>query len=75
PLESNRSLVETEYYSPKLAFGVVPGSLTFYDFKDLISLLPVNSVKIINSVDAQGKKTDDNLKESEILNFLLEVIK
>jgi cephalosporin-C deacetylase-like acetyl esterase len=75
PLESNRSLVETEYYSPNLAFGVVPGSLTFYDFKDLISLLPVNSVKIINSVDAQGKKTDDNLKESEILNFLLEVIK
>jgi hypothetical protein len=75
PLESNRSLIQTEYYSPKLAYGVVPGSLPFYDFEDLVSLLPANSVKIINPVNALGEKTEENLKESEILNFLLEVIK
>jgi cephalosporin-C deacetylase-like acetyl esterase len=71
PLESNRSLVETEYYSPKLAFGVVPGSLTFYDFKDLISLLPVNSVKVVNPVNAMGEKTGDYAKKSEILEFFI----
>jgi hypothetical protein len=71
PLESNRSLVETEYYSPKLAFGVVPGSLTFYDFKDLISYLPVNSVKVVNPVNAMGEKTGDYAKKSEILEFFI----
>ena len=70
PLESNRSLVETENYSPKLAFGVVPGSLPFYDCKDLVSLLPANSVKIINPVNAMGAKTTENINESEILEFL-----
>ena len=70
PLESNRSLVETEHYSPKLAFGVVPGSLIFYDFKDLISLLPANSVKVINPVNAFGEKSEDNLSEVEFLEFL-----
>jgi hypothetical protein len=69
-LESNVSLIQTEYYSPKLAYGVVPGSLSFYDFKDLVSLLPSNSVKIINPVNALGEKTEDNMKESEILKFL-----
>ena len=75
PLELNRSLIQTEYYSPKLAYCVFPGSLPFYDFKDLVSLLPSNSVKIINPVNALGKKTEDNLKESEILEFLLDIIK
>jgi hypothetical protein len=70
PLESNRNLIQTEYYSPKLAYGVVPGSLPFYDFKDLESFLPSNSVKIINPVNALGEKTEDNMKESEILKFL-----
>jgi len=70
PLESNRNLIQTEYYSPKLAYGVVPGSLSFYDFKDLVSLLSANSVKIIHPVNALGEKTEDNMKESEILKFL-----
>jgi hypothetical protein len=70
PLESNLSIIQTEYYSPKLAYGVVPGSLSFYDFKDLVSLLPANSVKIINPVNALGEKTEDNMKESEIFEFL-----
>jgi cephalosporin-C deacetylase-like acetyl esterase len=70
PLESNQSLIQTEYYSPKLAYGVVPGSLSFYDFKDLVSLLPANSVKIINPVNALGEKTTENINESEILKFL-----
>jgi hypothetical protein len=71
PLESNRSLVETENYSPKLAYAVVPGSLPFYDFKDLVSLLPANSVKIINPVNALGEKSEDDMKASGILEFLM----
>ena len=70
PLVSNRSLIQTEYYSPKLAFGVVPGSLPFYDFKDLTSFLPANSVKVINPVNALGEKSENNLKELEFLEFL-----
>jgi hypothetical protein len=69
PLESNRSLVETENYSPKLAFGVIPGSLPFYDFKDLISFLPANSVKIINPVNSTGENTGF-INGSEIIEFL-----
>lgn len=74
PLESNHSLIQTEYYSPQLAFGVVPGSLSYYDFKDLVSLLPANSVKILNPVNALGVKSGENLHESEILEFLNEII-
>jgi cephalosporin-C deacetylase-like acetyl esterase len=70
PLESNQSLIQTEYYSPKLAYGVVSGSLSFYDFKDLGSLLPANSVKIVNPVNALGEKSAENMKEYEILEFL-----
>jgi hypothetical protein len=36
----------------------------------LVSLLPANSVKIINPINALGEKTEDNMKESEILKFL-----
>ncbi len=75
PLESNQGLIQTEYYSPKLAYGVVPGSLPYYDFMDLVSLLPANSVKTINPVNALGEKSAENMKESEILEFLLENIK
>jgi len=70
PLESNRSLVETENYSPKLAYAFVPGSLPLCDFKDLISLLPANSVKIVNPVNSFGEKTGDFVKDSEVLQFL-----
>ena len=74
-LESGKNLVQKEYYSAKQAFGVVPGSLTFYDFENLVLLLPANSVKIINPVNALGKKANEIKKETEILEFLLENIK
>ena len=69
PLESNRSLIETEYYDPKLAFYVPPGSLPFYDFGDLVSLLPENSFKIVNPVNALGATEKSEIDESEILHF------
>ncbi len=75
PLESNQGLIQTEYYSPKLAYGVVPGSLPYYDFMDLVSLLPANSAKIINPVNALEEKAKEITKETEILEFLLENIK
>jgi cephalosporin-C deacetylase-like acetyl esterase len=62
PLESNRSLVQTEYYSPKLAYSAVPGSLLFYDFPDMINLLPANSFKNITTLNEEN--------EIEIINSL-----
>lgn len=55
PLESNLQLIKTEYYDPKMAYSVVPGSLPFYDFQDLVTLLPENSVKIIKDPDANSE--------------------
>ncbi|MBK6284398.1 MAG: acetylxylan esterase [Draconibacterium sp.] len=46
PLQTNIGLVKTEYYDPKPAFNMVPGSFPFYDFNDLVKTLPSNSVKI-----------------------------
>ncbi len=70
PLESNRSLIETEFYDPKLAYAVVPGSLPFYDFPDLIKLLPANSVKIMDPVNAKGEPTDISTDDDDIFNYL-----
>ena len=70
PLESNRSLIQTEYYDPELAYHVVPGSLPFYDFSDLVKLQPNGSVKIINPVNAKGKKTGKDEGNSVVLDFL-----
>jgi cephalosporin-C deacetylase-like acetyl esterase len=69
-LESNLSLIQTEYYDPQLAYNVAPGSLSFYDFKDLVKLLPANAVKIINPVNAKGEETGKEENGSEILKFL-----
>lgn len=69
-LESGKNLVQKEYYSAKQAFGVVPGSLTFYDFENLVLLLPANSVKIVNPINAFGEISGENLKASEMLEFL-----
>ncbi len=60
PLQANIDLIKTEYYNPQQAYNVVPGSLPFYDYPDLIKLLPVNSVKKTNTLN----------EESEIINFL-----
>lgn len=69
-LESNLSLIQTEYYDPQLAYNVAPGSLSFYDFQDLVKLLPANAVKIINPVNAKGEETGKEENGSEILKFL-----
>lgn len=70
PLESNRGLIQTEYYDPQLAYHVVPGSLPFYDFPDLVKLQSAGSVKIINPVNAKGEKTGIIESDSVILDFL-----
>jgi cephalosporin-C deacetylase-like acetyl esterase len=70
PLESNISLIQTEYYDPKLAYNVVPGSLSFYDFPDLVKLLPAGSIKVINPVNAKGEKTGRDENDSVFLEFL-----
>lgn len=72
PLETNLSLIETEYYDPKLAYAVVPGSLPYYDFKDLVSLLPKNSVKIITPMNALGENSAIEIDNSAIIQFLNE---
>lgn len=70
PLTSYKSLAETEYYDPKLAYSVVPGSLLFSDFQDLVSLLPVGSVKIVNPLNALGNPIGAAEEEPAVLNFL-----
>ena len=70
PLESNQSLIQTEYYAPQLAYNIVPGSLPFYDFTDLVKLLPSGSFKVINPVNAMGEDTGVNVSNSVILQFL-----
>lgn len=69
-LESNLSLIQTEFYDPQLAYNVVPGSLPFYDFPDLVKLLPPGSAKVINPVNAKGEETGKNESDSTILEFL-----
>jgi len=70
PLESNFNLIQTEYYSPELAYNVVPGSLAFYDFEDLFSLIPANSVRIVSTTNVQGESVITVQKDLEILEFL-----
>jgi hypothetical protein len=72
PLEANIDLVKTEYYNPKPAFNVVPGSVEYYDFEDLKSLLPENFVKIEKLSNPDAEKTKNIMKENGILQFLIE---
>ena len=72
PLEANIELVKTEFYNPKPAFNVVPGSVEYYDFEDLKSLLPENSVRIEKLSNPDAGKTKDVMKEYGILQFLNE---
>jgi cephalosporin-C deacetylase-like acetyl esterase len=71
PFVSNESLIHEKYYSPKLAFNVVPGSVGYYDFKELISFLPKNSVKIINPANVLNEPESVEIDEPEILEFLI----
>ena len=72
PLELNRSLIQTEFYDPQMAYSVVPGSLPYYDFPDLVKLLPAGSVKVIEPVNAKGEKMGKDEGNSVILDFLSE---
>ncbi len=71
PLVSNLTLILTEYYDPKLAYNVVPGSLPYYDFNDLVDLLPANTVKIIHPVNAKGEKSEPEINSNDMLMKLL----
>ena len=70
PLVSNERLIHQKYYNPKLAFSVVPGSVGYYDFKDLVSFLPKTSVKIVHPVNDPDEPESTEINESEILDFL-----
>ncbi len=69
PLVSDESLIHEKFYNPNLAFNVVPGSIVYYDFNDLISFLPENSFEIINPVNALGETESTEIDESSIINF------
>ena len=69
PLLSNRSLINEKFYDPQLAYYVVPGSLPYYDFSGLTSLLPDGSCKIINPVDTTDVSRLSETDEVEIINF------
>ncbi len=62
PLVANIDLIKTEYYKPQQAYNVIPGSLIFYDFQEMINLLPANSYKKITSLNEEN--------EIQIVKFL-----
>ena len=70
PLESVRSLINTEYYKPALAYEVVPGSLAWYDMKDLYSILPKGSYLISGKVDGSGVSIQAEMDFPKIIEFL-----
>lgn len=72
PLQSNIDLIYTEYYSPQNAFNTVPGSLQFYNFEKLKSLLPKNSVGIEKLSFSNVINTTNNLNVTGILQFFNE---
>ena len=68
-LTSYESLIREKYYNPELAYYVVPGSLPYYDFKDMDSFLPESFVKITNPVNALGETKTASFDHKEIINF------
>ena len=72
PLTSNRSLIEEKYYDPKQTFYVAPGSLPFYDVKEMLSLLPENSFKIVQPVEETDASHPQPLNENEVIDFFKE---
>lgn len=65
-LESNRTVAETEYYDPRLAYGIIPGSLNHFDLPDLKSLMPGTTVIFANPLDASGKARGNTTDISQI---------
>ena len=72
PLTSNKPLTEEKYYDPKQAFYVAPGSLPFYDIKEMLSLLPENSFKIVHPVEETDASHPQPLNENEVIDFFKE---
>ena len=70
PLTSYESLIREKYYDPHWAYYVAPGSLPYYDFKDLISLLPKGSYKLGNPLITVNDKEKREYNIAEIMNFL-----
>ncbi|MEN8116204.1 MAG: acetylxylan esterase [Bacteroidota bacterium] len=67
PPELNAKFLETEYYNPKLAYWIVPGSLNYYDLESLISFLPDETVNISHTNDSEIKPIN-----STVLKFFKE---
>jgi hypothetical protein len=58
--EAYLDLITTEYYDPKSALSVPPGSPKYCDVRDLIQLLPIGHVVLIKS-DLDIKKINQEL--------------
>ena len=69
-MESSRTLMETKYYDPLQAFSIVPGSLQYYDFGDLIELLDPDMVKVVSVLPAQRGLIPSDNDNDDILHFL-----
>jgi len=41
PLKFNTNFIETEYYDPKLAYHIIPGSLSYFDFEEISKKLRI----------------------------------
>ncbi len=54
-IDAYQYLVATEYYNPKLAYGIAPGSLSFFDFSNLLTSLNRKNIKTINRLNAMGE--------------------
>jgi len=70
PYNSVKKLITTEYYDPKIAYHVVPGSLTWYDVNELNSLLPQDSYKSIQFI--KGVKRMEEVAFEKVMNYLAE---
>ena len=69
PLTSYESLIRERYYDPHWAFYVAPGSLPYYDFGELTSLLPKGSWKPVNPMTSAGEESRKDYDVTEVLGF------
>lgn len=67
---SAREFLNAEYYDPGLLCGIVPGSPEYYDFQDLVNLLPEGSCRIFDPVDAMNQRVGERSTVRDILIFL-----
>jgi hypothetical protein len=69
-MESARSLMDTKYYDPLQAFSIVPGSLRFYDFEDLIAMLDSDKFKVVSTIGPERHSRSIDIDNSEIIQIL-----